>query len=114
MLLPLIRSILKLHEFELHTDCIRIKNKNLEWKKVKSISFQTGRPIYDRTFNLGIKLPALQKIFILDKEGLEYSAIIDIDYYSKKNRKENNIKTISRFLAGMDKEYLIADWAEKR
>lgn len=114
LLLPLIKSILKLHEFELHTDCIMIKNKNIQWKQIKSISFQTGRLIYDRSFNFGFKLPALQKIYVLDKEGKEYSAIIDVDYYSKKNRKENNIKKIHKFLIGMDKEYLVADWAEKR
>lgn len=114
LLIPLIKSILRLHDFELHINCVRIKNKTIEWKQIKSISFQTGRLIYDRTFNFGVKLPVLQRIFVLDKEGKEYSAIIDIDYYSKKNRKENNIKKIHKFLIGMDKDYLVADWAEKR
>ena len=114
LLLPLVKSILNLHEFELHTNSVKIKNKTLVWKKVKSISFQTGRLIYDRNFNLGLKLPALQKIFVLDKKGKEYCAIIDIDYYSKKKRKENNIRRINKFLVGMDKDYLVADWAEKR
>lgn len=114
LLIPLIKSILHLHEFELHTNCIKIKNKIIEWKEVKSISFQTGRLIYDRSFYLGLKLPVMQKIYVLDKKGQEYSAIIDIDYYSKKNREKNNISKITKFLDGMNKEYLLADWAEKR
>ncbi|MBT3720311.1 hypothetical protein HN789_05485 [archaeon] len=114
LLMPLIKSILKIQEFELHTDSLKIKNKKIDWKKVKSISFQTGRLIYDRVFYKGFKLPTLQKIFVLDKEGYEYSAIIDIDYYFKKKRQENNIRIINRHLLAMDKQYLVADWAEKR
>ena len=114
LMMPLIKSVLKLYDFELHTDGVKIKNKKIEWKKVKSISFQTGRLIYDRKYDSGLKLPVLQKIYVLDKEGKEYSAIIDIDYFSKKNRSKNNIRKITKFLDGMNKEYLIADWAEKR
>jgi hypothetical protein len=114
LLLPLIKSILKVTDFELHTDGLTIKKKKIFWKEVKSISFQTGRPIYDRNFNSGFKLPALQKIYVLDKKGLEYSAVIDADFYLKKNRNKNNIRIISKFLLGMDKQDLIADWAEKR
>lgn len=114
VIFPLLKSIMKRHEFELQTDSVNIKNKKIEWKRIKSISFQTGRLIYDRSFNTGFKLPVLQKIYILDKKGREYSAIIDVDYYSKKNRTKNNIYKISKFLDGMNKDYLIADWAEKR
>ena len=58
--------------------------------------------------------PVLQKIYILDKKGKEYSSIIDIDYFLKENREDNNLRKIKELLYGMDKLELISDWAEKR
>ncbi len=111
---PLIKSMFRIAEFELHTDSVKVKNRILKWKDVKSISFQTGRLIYDRDYDKGFKLPALQKIYVLDKKGEEYSAVIGVDYFFKKKREDNNIKRLTKYLNGMNREELIADWAEKR
>jgi len=107
-------SIIKKSDFILYTTGIKINNKYLMWKQIKSISFKTGRYKSKKVFFRGVKLPMLQKIFILDKKGKEYSCIIDIDYYLKKNRDKNNLRQVRDLLLGLDKLSLLSDWAEKR
>lgn len=118
MLFPVCRttflSIIKKSDFLLYTTGIKIKNKYFLWKQIKSISFKTGRYKGKKVFFRGFQLPMLQKIFILDKKGKEYSCIIDIDYYLKKNRDKNNLRQIRDLLLGLDKLSLLSDWAEKR
>ncbi len=114
VLKALILRIMKKTDFQLYTTGIKIKGKLLNWSQIKSISFKTGRYKGKKAFFRGHRLPALQSIFILDKKGKEYSCIIDIDYSSKKNRKENNLRKIREFLLGMDKISLLSDWAEKK
>jgi hypothetical protein len=91
---------------------IRIKNKYLSWKQIKSISFRTGRTQRDYSFFSGIKLPALQRIYLLDTKGKEYSAIIDIDYSLKANRRKNNLAVLQEALSGLNKTNIISDWAQ--
>ena len=111
--LPIVKLVLK-QDFSLYTSGVKIKKKYIEWKKIKSISFQTGRLKSDEAFFRGFKLPVLQRIFVLDKDGKEYSCIIDIDYYSKTKREDNNLRKIRELLLGMDRISLLSDWAEKR
>jgi len=120
ILFPLLKQIIlsfigkRFIEFELYTKGITIKNKYLGWKDIKSISFQSGRLIYDTRFYHGFKFPAFQRIYVLDNEGKEYSAIIDIDYWSKKDRKNNNLRKLNELMMGMDRTSILSDWAQKR
>ncbi len=107
-------SIIKKSDFILYATGIMINNKYLLWKQIKSISFKTGRYKSKKVFFRGFQLPMLQKIFILDKKGKEYSCVIDVDYYLKKNRDKNNLRQIRDLLLGLDKLSLLSDWAEKR
>ncbi len=117
---PVNRSILLNFIWKEKTECIlykegiKLKRNFLVWNKIKSISFQSGRPITDYSFYKGIKLPALQRLFILDKKGEEYSCIIDIDYFFKQKRGKNNILLFREALVELGKSHLISDWAEKR
>ncbi|MFH2020460.1 MAG: hypothetical protein ABIJ34_03540 [archaeon] len=101
-------------ELEVFDSGIRIKNEYLQWHKIKSISFQTGRLIHDREFSKGFKLPVFQRMFVLDKSGKEYSCIIDIDYFMKENRSHNNLRKLNTLMYDLGKASLISDWAEKR
>ena len=120
ILFPLISSIVglalnkKYCQFELYTTGINIKNKFFKWKEIKGIGFNNGRHIDDKLFYEGKKLPVYQKLFMSDKEGKEYSCLLDVDYYFKQDRKENNMLKIEEFLLGLDKIDLIGDWAEKK
>jgi len=120
ILFPLIKSIIflmlnkKYCEFELYTTGIKIKNKFFKWSQIKGLGFSTGRHIEDKFFYEGKKLPVYQKLFMSDKEGKEYSCSIDVDYYFKQHRKQNNLLKIEEFLLGLDKIDLIGDWAEKK
>ena len=107
-------SLTKKSDFLLYTTGIKINNKYLMWKQIKSISFKTGRYKCRNVFFRGFQLPMVQKIFVLDKKGTEYSCIIDVDYYLKKNRDKNNLRKIRELLFGLDKLSLMSDWAEKR
>jgi hypothetical protein len=119
MLAPIIRGII-ISMFGLGPDLIMtqqgltIKKINLPWHAVKSISLQTGRIMGDREYFAGCKLPALQKIFILDKGGREHECVIDIDYCMKGGRKSNNYLKITHHLSVEKRTQLMADWAEKR
>lgn len=117
-LIPVMKTLVgkffKKSELKLYTTGIKIKKNFLTWKKIKSISFQTGRLQGKKAFFRGFQLPIIQKIFILDKKGKEYSCIIDVDYYLKKNREKNNLRKIRDLLLGLDKLSLLSDWAEKR
>ncbi len=93
---------------------IGINRKMHLWDKIKSISFQTGRIVHDNTFSQGLRLPALQRIYLLEKDGKEYSAIIDIDYYLKEKRDKNNLVAAKEELFYLGKMGIISDWAEKR
>ena len=109
-------TLIKKEEYSIiiYNKGIEINNLFLEWEKIKSISFQTGRLITDNDFLRGFKLPAIQKIYILDKKGKEYSCAIDIDYFSKKDRSKNNLNIIKGILHEQNKIFLLSDWAEKR
>ncbi|MBN2368590.1 hypothetical protein JXC34_06220 [Candidatus Woesearchaeota archaeon] len=96
----------------LYTTGIEINRLFLEWKKIKSISFNSGR-INRKDFFRGFGLPALQEIYILDKKGKEYSCTIDIDYSLKKDRENNNLREIRDMLLGLEKARLISDWAQR-
>jgi hypothetical protein len=102
------------YDLQIYNTGFKIRDTFLEWKKIKSISFHTGRLQGKTAFFYGYKLPIMQKIFLLDKEGNEYSCVIDIDYYLKKDRDKNNLRKIRELLLGLDKVSLISDWAEKR
>jgi hypothetical protein len=93
---------------------IEINRRLHLWDSIRSISFQTGRLEHDFTAFHGIKLPVLQRIYILDREGKEYSVVIDIDYFLKGERKKNNLILAKEMLADMGKTAIISDWAEKR
>jgi len=113
--LPVMKDIiLKKSELVLYTTGFKIKNKFLMWKQIKSISFNTGRLKKRTAFFRGAQLPMLQKIYILDKKGIEYSCNIDIDYWGKKKREENNLRKLNEFLLGLNQVSLLSDWAEKR
>jgi len=103
-----------------HYDLL-ISNKGIElnrrlhlWDAIKSISFQTGRLAHDYTAFQGIKLPALQKIYLLDREGKEYSCAIDIDYSLRGKRNMNNLIFAKEELIHLGKIPMLSDWAEKR
>jgi hypothetical protein len=66
------------------------------------------------SIDTGFKMPAFQRIFILDNDGKEYSCIIGIDYFMKKDRADNNIRLLQRIFHDIGKDHLISDWAEKR
>jgi hypothetical protein len=93
------------------TTGIKINKNYLKWNKIKSISFHRGRKKKD--FYYGLGLPSLQKIYILDKKGIEYNTIVDVDHFLKTNRKKNNLRKIMDLLMGLDKEDLISDWAQQ-
>jgi hypothetical protein len=120
ILFPLVKSLVllmfnkKYYAFELYTTGIKIKNKFFKWKEIKGIGFSNGRNIDDKFFYIGKKLPVYQKVFMSDKDGKEYSCLLDIDYYFKQHRKQNNLLKIEEFLLGLDKIDLIGDWAEKK
>lgn len=120
LLYPITKSILywilkkNNHNLELFTTGIKIKKKMFKWEKIKSISFQTGRLIYDSKFFSGLKLPALQKIYILLKNGKEISSTIDVDYFLKNKRENNNLRKLNELFFGMDKQDILSDWAQKR
>jgi len=109
-------NLIKKEEYTIiiYNEGIEINTLFLEWKKIKSISFQTGRLITGNDFLRGFKLSAIQKIYILDKKGKEYSCAIDIDYFSKKDRSKNNLSIIKGILHEQNKIFLLSDWAEKR
>jgi len=106
--LPVIRK----PRFILFDTGVRIKGTFLSWKEIKSISFQSGR--INQENPLKGRLPAIQRIFILDKKGREFSTLIDIDYFSKQDRKNNNLMKLNKYLFDMNKVSIISDWAEKR
>ena len=119
MTYPLIRGIInelirRTPDLSISQYGINIKGKSLPWHSVKSISLQTGRIMQDRNYFSGCKLPAYQKIFVLDKDGKEYECIIDVDYCLKKQREKNNYLKIISYLTKEKKIHLMADWAEKR
>lgn len=92
---------------------IELNNKLHLWDGIKSISFQTGRLIHDYRAFEGFKLPALQMIFVLDKEGKEYSAVIDIDYFLKGQREKNNLVEAKKEIFDHGRMNIMSDWAEK-
>lgn len=99
---------------ELYDTGIRIKKEFIGWDKIRSISFQTGRTTHDYSSFEGFRLPAVQRMFVLDKTGKEISCAIDIDYAMKGSRKKNNLIILKEYLLDMGKGQLISDWAEKR
>jgi hypothetical protein len=117
---PVFRSLIFSIVKKTHYDLV-ISGKGIEinrklhlWENIKSISFQTGRIVHNNTFFQGFKLPAMQKIYILDTEGKEYSAAIDIDYILKGNRGKNNLILAKAELYDLRKMGILSDWAEKR
>ncbi|MBN1502144.1 hypothetical protein JW930_01250 [Candidatus Woesearchaeota archaeon] len=109
-------SILKKPRYDLilSKKGIQIANKYLQWRQVKSISFSTGRPKSKIAFyRVKFALPAKQTIFVLDKQGREYKRMVDIDYFSKHDRSNNNLVGIEKVLADLKKANLISDWAER-
>jgi len=106
--------IFRKYDFILYNTGMEIKGKYFEWRKIKSISFNTGRRFNKKLFYKGFKLPVLQRIFILDKKGKEHSVVIDIDHPLRKDREKNNLRVIRDHLYGMDKISLLSDWAKKR
>jgi hypothetical protein len=93
---------------------IELNNRLHLWESIKSISFQTGRLIHDYRAFQGFKLPALQMIYVLDKEGKEYSSVLDIDYFLKGQREKNNLIEARKEIFDFGRMNLISDWAEKR
>jgi hypothetical protein len=93
---------------------IELNNKLHLWDGIKSISFQTGRLEHDYKAFQGFKLPALQRIYLLDKEGKEYSAAIDIDYFLKEKRNKNNLIEAKKEILDLGRMNIMSDWAEKR
>jgi hypothetical protein len=119
-LFPVFSSLLFIMIRKIHYNLV-ISGKGIEmnrkqhiWESIKSISFQTGRLVHNNTAFQGIRLPALQRIYILDKDGKEYSAIIDIDYFLKGNREKNNLILAKSELYDLRKMGVLSDWAEKR
>ena len=111
----LLKFIKKTHnQFEIYTTGIKIKEKYFNWKNIKSISPDTGRPMVDKKYFKGPKLPVLQKIYLIDKNYNEYCCIVDYDYFSKPNRQKNNLEKIKELLLGLDKIDIIHDWAQLR
>ena len=100
------------NQFEIYTTGVKIKKKYFDWKNIRSISPDTGRPIKDNKYFIGIKLPVLQKIYLIDKEYNEFKCVVDYDYFSKPNRQKNNLEKIKELLMGLDKLDIIHDWAQ--
>jgi hypothetical protein len=92
---------------------IKIRGSFLDWKKIKSISFSSGRYM-DSKFWSGLKLPAVQKLYLLDNDGNEHVGVIDIDHSLRSSRSRNNLLRMNEQLHILNKSHLISDWAEKR
>ncbi len=92
---------------------IKLRQKYLPWNEIKSISFSSGR-FRDTVFWRGLKLPATQRIYVLDMKGNEYNTIIDLDHSLKINRSSNNISIISEVFHLTGRANILSDWAEKR
>lgn len=101
------------HDLSISFKGIELKKRFHPWESIKSISFDTGRVEYDNSFCSGIRLPALQKIYLLDNDGVEHSGIIDIDYSLKNMRDKNNLIEAKRAITNFGRINLLSDWAQK-
>ena len=101
-------------EFRLYTTGIKIKEKFFLWENIRSVAIDSGRIMIDKEYFKGFKSPVFQKIYLIDKEYKEHNCIVDIDYYKKQDRNENNLEKIKELLLGLDKIDLMHDWAQKK
>ncbi|NTV23443.1 MAG: hypothetical protein HGA85_03650 [Nanoarchaeota archaeon] len=111
-LLPVMRTLFTKRKptVEIDESTISLEGETFLWKDVKSISYTTGKKANALDFTSD-SFPAIQRLFILDMNGAEVSAIVDIDYSFKKDRKNNALLLIIKELVAMKKDNLISDWA---
>ncbi|MCM2324865.1 MAG: hypothetical protein NDI94_00230 [Candidatus Woesearchaeota archaeon] len=111
-LFPVLRVLFH-QDVSLYDLGIKIRGNFLRWEKIRSISFSSGR-YRDSKFWSGLKLPAVQRLYLLDMDGKEYIGVIDIDHSLKSSRSRNNMLRMNEQLHILNKSHLISDWAEKR
>jgi hypothetical protein len=107
-----LKNLIRPDQIIVYSEGIEIHSRFFKWNTIKSISFKTNR--FKRPFSKSSWLPAYQELYLLDNKGKEYAFKIDIDYWMKKNRDDNNTRRVSDALVEAGQVAKLSDWAEKR